>query len=572
MIGDWPYVLSHREQQQLFLFDWDYVRDVLFEPGGAAALIGRFLVQFFYSPAAAVAITLLCLLGMICIHRKQFPLILVPVFFLMASLADFQLHFDIVPACLLASGGFVLWCRSKRKHLAGIAIPVMLFFLAGSAAFLFGMCALAYGLGKATRETLKPAAVPLISALLTGGIALRMNLVPELGYAFSPRFYYDISSGMPGFHLFFWFLFPAAVLLSAAVERLPNRKLSLGVSSALVLAALPFAFTLFTRQGKDGAFNLYKYEYYAVRGRWEELERISRKRIEYPQTANWYYLAKSYRGTLARDLMKQRHNREYDLLFVPEGTGASTSAIPHVLLRMGCIAAAQNVAYNLMFATCGYNPTLLKMQADIELMRGNYKVAGKYIGLLEKSFSYREWARERRRFLDNDALVEEDPVLGRGRRAFPAVQAFSTPLYPMHAIYAALRTNPSDKVAMEYGLSYLLLAKDIVNVANFIEEFYGTPGLEELPVCAQEALCFFSDYQQNLAREKEYSHMDMDWCLAHGISQQTVTRMHAFQEASLKTGGKAPQGSRGTYWYYLLYDDMVFNDSSAATEDKAGIY
>ena len=81
MIGDWPYVLSHREQQQLFLFDWDYVRDVLFEPGGAAALIGRFLVQFFYSPAAAVAITLLCLLGMICIHRKQFPLILGPVFF-----------------------------------------------------------------------------------------------------------------------------------------------------------------------------------------------------------------------------------------------------------------------------------------------------------------------------------------------------------------------------------------------------------------------------------------------------------------------------------------------------------
>lgn len=572
MIADWPYVLSHREQQQLFLFDWDYVRDVLFEPGGAAALIGRFLVQFFHSPAAAVAITLLCLLGILCLHRKQFPLILVPVFFLMASLADFQLHFDVVPACLFVSGGFAVWCRSRKKIIVGMALPVILFFLAGSAAFLFGLCALAYGLGKASRETLKPAAAALLSALVTGTLALRLNLIPEPGYALSPRFYYDIATPMPGFHLLFWFMFPAVVLASAALERLPGRKLSFWLSSALVLAATPFAFTLYSRQGRDGAFNLYKYEHYAVRGRWEELERISRRRIEYPQTANWYYLAKSYSGMLARDLMKQRHNREYDLLFVPAGTGSSTSAIPHVLLRMGCIAAAQNVAYNLMFATCGYNPSLLKMQADIELMRGNYKVARKYIGLLERSFSYGEWARERRRFLDNDALVEEDPFLGRGRRAFPAIQAFSTPLYPMHAIYALLRTNPSDKVAMEYGLSYLLLAKDIVNVAHFIEEFYGTPGLEELPVCAQEALCFFADYQQNLAREKEYSHMDMDWCLGHGVSPQTVSRMRAFQEASLKTGGKAPQGSRGTYWYYLLYDDMMFNDSSAATEDKAGIY
>lgn len=571
MIGDWPYILSHREQQQLFLFDGDYIWDLFLGPGGASTLTGRFLVQFFHSPLAAVSITLLCLLGIICIHRKQFPLILVPVFFLMASLADYQLHFDIVPACLFASGGFALWSKSSRKLIAGAVIPVILFFLAGSAAFLFGMCALAQGLGKAGREPLKPAVVPLLSAFVTGVLALRMNLVPELGHAFSPRFFYDISSEMPGFHLLFWFLFPATVLLSAALESLPGRKISLGVSSALVLAALPFAYTVFSRQGKEGAFNLYKYEYYAVRGRWEELEKVSRGRIEYPQTANWYYLAKSHRGTLAKDLMKQRHNGEYDLLFVPAGKGSSTSVIPHVLLRMGCVAAAQNVSYNLLFTTCGYNPSLLKMQTDIELMRGNYEVARKYIGLLEKSLFYRKWAGERRRFLDNDALVEEDPVLGRGRRAFPSWQAFSTPLYPMHAIYAVLRTNPSDKVAMEYGLSYLLLAKDIVNVAKFIEEFYGQPGLEELPVCAQEALCFFADYQQNMAHEKEYSHIDMDWCLGHGVQPQTISRMRAFQEASLRAGGKAPQGSRGTYWYYLLYDDMILSDK-AASEDKAGIY
>ena len=220
-----------------------------------------------------------------------------------------------------------------------------------------------------------------------------------------------------------------------------------------------------------GAYNIYKYEYHGVRGNWEKLEKITKERLEYPVTANWYYLAKSYRGTLLKDLMKNRHNREYDLLFIPEDR-STTTVLPHVLFRMGNMASAQNISFNLMFASCGYNPTLLKMQADIELVRGNYKVADKYLSLLERSLNYKKWARDRKRFLYNDAMVDDDPCLAEGRRDLPSTDGFVSPLYPMHALYSILRTNPSDKVAMEYGLAYLLLAKDIVNVAKFIEEFY----------------------------------------------------------------------------------------------------
>lgn len=567
MISDLPYILSYREQQQLFLFDWNYVSDTLFHCGGASTLLGRFLVQFFFSPAAAVVITLLCLAGIAWLHRKQLPLIVAPLLFLLASLADSHLHFDVVVACMFAAGGLAVWDRSPRKILAGILIPPVLFVLAGSGAFLFATCAFALSLARGRWE----GAVPVAGALLAGWVALAMNVIPAFGYALSPVFFYDVSASMPAFHLVFWVLMPVAVLLSTFSASFLQKRAALVASGLLVLVAVPFAWSLFAKQGKDGAFNLCKYEYYGVRGDWESLEKVTKDRLAYPVTANWHYLAKSYRGTLLKDLMKNRHNREYDLLFIPEDK-STPSVVAHVLYRMGNMAAAQNVSYNLLSASCGYNPTMLKMQTDIELMRGNYKVAEKYISLLERSLNYKKWAKERRAFLNNDAAVEADQELGRGRKDFPEIQGFATPLFPMHAIYTILRTNPSDKAAMEYGLSYLLLAKDIVNVAAFVDEFYGTPGLEELPVCAQEAVCFFADYQQNMARQEGFSHMNMDWCLSHGVEPQTISRMYAFQDASLRGGGKAPQGSRGTYWYYFLYDDMLVNDNAAATEDNTAIY
>ena len=58
---------------------------------------------------------------------------------------------------------------------------------------------------------------------------------------------------------------------------------------------------------------------------------------------------------------------------------------------------------------------MLKMILQIDLMRGAYSVALKYIELLEKSFHYSEWATAQRKFLFDDQAVEQDVVLGTGQ-------------------------------------------------------------------------------------------------------------------------------------------------------------
>ena len=56
----YPHHLHYQEQYQLFLFDSDYVWDIVRQPGGVADLLGRFCTQFFlYAWVGALIIALL---------------------------------------------------------------------------------------------------------------------------------------------------------------------------------------------------------------------------------------------------------------------------------------------------------------------------------------------------------------------------------------------------------------------------------------------------------------------------------------------------------------------------------
>ena len=55
------WLLMFRGQQEMFLFDWGYVKDILLHPGGLAEVIARFLTQFFTVSGVGVVVTLVLL-------------------------------------------------------------------------------------------------------------------------------------------------------------------------------------------------------------------------------------------------------------------------------------------------------------------------------------------------------------------------------------------------------------------------------------------------------------------------------------------------------------------------------
>ena len=150
------YAFFNREQQQLFLFDSDYVSGLLLQPGGVALCLSRFLVQFFYSTVWSVSLTALLLLSIILasmgilrkLGGKWFlaPLAFCPAGTLILSLFDPCFFYEGLIAYAMAMVGLYLYLSTARETLRmrlclGGAVAFILFGLAGAVASLFACCA-----------------------------------------------------------------------------------------------------------------------------------------------------------------------------------------------------------------------------------------------------------------------------------------------------------------------------------------------------------------------------------------------------------------------------------------------
>ena len=139
----YPQHLHYQEQYQLFLFDSNYVWDIVKQPGGVADLLGRFCTQFFlYAWVGAAIIALLLsavqlmtlqLMG----SNKLYGLSFIPSGLLWLYLLDENALLGGIWAVLIITGMVLLISRfvSIKRTVTMIiviiiAIPV-LYFLAG---------------------------------------------------------------------------------------------------------------------------------------------------------------------------------------------------------------------------------------------------------------------------------------------------------------------------------------------------------------------------------------------------------------------------------------------------------
>lgn len=280
----------------------------------------------------------------------------------------------------------------------------------------------------------------------------------------------------------------------------------------------------------------------AARQDWESL--IVEARRNYKTNvfaANYYHLAQAYRGRLCEDLFKMVQHGPQGIIYIPPDHSSANPCLAHVLFAMGNMAAAQNVAFNSMFTPEGYDYAMMKIVAQVDLMRGCNEVASKYIDILSTQKEYKGWAEN----------AYADPNIERGRKDFPDEEAFVLDS-PMEDLSRIIDSNPGDTLAMQYGLSYLLLAKDLAGIHRFVDKYYGSEGLRTLPTSAQEALLFYSDYLQNVKGDDS---VGREYCLSHGVSESTIRRFEKFQNESL-SGDGAPSSFRTTFWHYLLYEQI----------------
>jgi hypothetical protein len=134
---------------------------------------------------------------------------------------------------------------------------------------------------------------------------------------------------------------------------------------------------------------------------------------------------------------------------------------------VGMINEAQRWAYEYMVMQ-GNTPEALKMMIKTDLIKGKYKIAEKYISVLEKSIFYRKDALKFKELLFNDTAVSKHPELGVKQHLEPKVDFFIQTDNPAANLDLLIQADSTNVSAIEYRLAWLMLQKDMKGVIDLL--------------------------------------------------------------------------------------------------------
>lgn len=551
------------EQSQMFLWTTSFWNDTVSNIGGFNLWLTEFLVQFFiypYSGAAIEALLLVlvgsgtsCLIGRLDKNRLLFPLSLLPLISLMFMQFDFNYSLEGTLAfifMLAALNGYVRIRRIVVRIFSGIIFSIALFLLFGSIALLFAICGLVYEIAKKQKRWFL-GTIPLLLVLMMGICSVFFAAVDEFRWAFLPDAYY-IDSLIPKNVIYYsWMALVGVIILSAVTGQ--RIKDALPMKKRIVIYSLQFIFVWlvfyygFKEYNEGKSLMLKELDYYARTEQWDKTIKRCRGKL-----SNYLYkchlnMALANQGRLADEMFGYDQAGVEGLLVKWNKTENISCMLSDIYYTMGVLAPAQEMAFEgFVCAKGNSNPRMLKRLIETNLIYGEYAVAEKYISLLERTFAYKEWASNQRRFLYNDKTVLEDENLGARRIALPDTGKLALTDGLNDELEMVIKENPDFKNSIEYLGAIYLLSKDLQSFQALIDKYYGTKALPTLPRSFQEALIVMSEKETEMWER-------------YNISESIIKRFSTYKQQVL--GNKQNPGIANilyssfgdTYWFYFMF-------------------
>lgn len=557
-----PYQLCQLEHTNLFLEDWDGFIASLDGMGEWVKWLGSWGIQFFDRPFWGMVMFLLPVWGVFamtgCILRRKCPSagIWVPLAAWVAvaqlfSLYDFNFYWAGAVALCLATGG--LWILSflkpslLRTVLFIVGIPVV--------AWLLGSVALVYTAGGIAlffdrRKPLSTALVPLVVYGGTIALIYFMGGCPSLMEALSPKMYFEPLLDISYYHLCAWGMMVLVLLLSHILSLDVARKKAVAWAVCLTGWMLPAGIlvqygSLFRNQSN---IDLWRLNHYAYIEDWDGiLQFLHGKPMNNYLFMNYANMALAQKGLLGTQAFHYSPRGMNALLVNANSTGSIRMLASDIHYMVGCIAEAQQHAFEaqVTFPT-SLGIQTLKRLVKTNLIFGHYEVAEKYLNLIAKTTFHKEWATTYKKFLYNDEAVEADKELGEKRRSLSRENRFAMFYGWQPELADILAVNPTNEKAMMFlGLSYLL-NKDMENFRRFLDKYYGTEALQQLPPVFQQGVIAL--FQQEKDKWGDYE-----------LSPQVVNLYNQYRDLYFKNQrhpnlkNVMARSFGHTFWYYLMF-------------------
>lgn len=402
----YPGLSGLQEQNQLFLFTWDYFIERIVVSGGLADYIAEFITQFNYVPLLGEALIALLLVVFqrsmaSSIGRNDWYMLsfIAPVMMLV-YMGNIYVMLCYLVALIIAIQLCALYRRRPGIVWAG-TVTVMGYWLIGPAVFVFTLYA-------AIRErNLKSLA--LVGLAVLAVVVSRwtyMEQYPWKTLVFGVN-YYRMALTVPVMQVV---IALTAILLPSVADTLPEVK-AMGNIVVGVLVSAGGILGLYFSYQKDSA-EIIAYDQMVRHEDWEGiLKRAEKYQPNSELGAVSVNLALFMSGRGAEfPRFKQFGTR--GLIMPRERDFISNSSSCEVFWRLGMVNESLRYAFDTQESLVNNRKSgrWMSRMAECQILNGRYDVAEKYLDMLSCSLFYRKWANDRKNCLRNEEAVMSDPI------------------------------------------------------------------------------------------------------------------------------------------------------------------
>nr|WP_319509815.1 DUF6057 family protein [uncultured Draconibacterium sp.] len=552
------YIFFYQEKSSLFQLSFSFLKQHLDQPGGFMEYLGKLQMALYFYPllgAFIVSSQILLIIWLISRIGKQLgaenflfvPFLAGALLFYLQTNYQYQAinNLGILFQLLLFLG--LIINKPKYQWLVVVELPVVYFLFGSFSYLLLGLLTIYFLYQKSW-----------LKAMLSW---IGLGFFFWIGKEF--LFFYTTDSllvfpfsetgiggqvvlfGVTAFLLLF--VQVLARIRINAIERIKIRKIKLGgLSPYLILVLLVIvAFQNIDEKSKH-YFHAEKLFY---EQKYDELIEFN---MQFPTkntlTAFLNNVALAETGRLSNSFFHFPQSSNGNSLFL------KWELVTNVLERggyfyyaVGMINEAQRWAYEYMVMK-GNSPEVLKMLIKTELIKGNYKVAEKYISVLGRTFFHRKEAKAFQALLFNDKAIAVHPELGRRRMLDTKVDFFVHSDNPLIDLESIVEADSMNIPALEYKLARLMLQKDVVALAEMLPVMEKA-GYKRIPKNVEEAVASYSLLDMGDLPDTRYL----------SVSEPTKRQFREFFQIFMENRSDKQRAQKAlarysnTYWYYVFF-------------------
>ncbi len=554
----YPCYLSYQEQFQMFLFDKSYFLERIIIPEGLTNYISEFLTQFYYIPWIGA-----CILSFIYVFMQRviwilakhegvadtyYPLSFIPVLIVWFYMGDENAMLSYVLA-LLTTLAMAWWASSIKKRWKQflfylISIPSLFWLIGATVSVFVGYIIILTIKNRTSKFNAAGYSIGIIIYYLACVLCASMFLQYPFFRIFGGIGYYRFPAVIPVMQIVIMIIFSVFPFLLPMLPLIGKKK-TIKIASEIAIIVIGGIFLV--KSGFDELkYELIDYDYLVRHEQWQKIiEKAEKKQASTPMGVACVNLALAMQNQLSDHMFEFYQNGAEGLL--PPFQRDFTSLLPtsEAFYRLGMINTAQRYMFEAQEAIPNFNKSgrCTKRIAETNIINGQYRVAAKYLRMLQKTLFYKDWADNAMTYLNDENKINNHPVWGRLRQyRYTKDFLFSdTELDQMLGILFV--RNHNNKMAYEYLIAYELLQRDIQKfLAYYPLGKYAH--FDHIP----------RSYQQILVYLWTQNHPNFDG-MPWSIDEQVMQNVTEFARLYV-TNPKDPTLETGvfgnTYWSYLL--------------------